>query len=157
MDKLYLQQCTHRPSPTPVISQIHSSRVDQQPILPLAHSEKSLLALLFVPCVCVCLFSFLSCSAWLNIDSSSVSVWWAGPDTFTLPFLLSTLSVKDLPSHKATLLETRKDCAHSAICKEIHTQKLYAHILFGIKRDLEQPLVKLPSILNTYKCLFTLT
>lgn len=59
MDKLYLQQCTHRPSPTPVISQIHSSRVDQQPILPLAHKWK------ISPCspfrsLCLCVSLFLS-------------------------------------------------------------------------------------------------
>lgn len=76
-------------------------------------------------CLCVCLF--LPRSAWLTTDSSSVSVRWAGPDTFALPCLLSTVGVKDLPSHKAPLLDARMDCTHKRHIQNSQMAELHAH------------------------------
>lgn len=77
--------------------------------------------------VCVSLSLSLPCSAWLTTDSSSVSVRWAGPDTFALLCLLSTVGVKDLPSHKAPLLDARMDCTHKCHIQNSHTHKRHAH------------------------------
>lgn len=95
----------------------------------LAGSSKILLSFSFAPYVCVCVSLSLSlpCSAWLTTDSSSVSVRWAGPDTFALLCLLSTVGVKDLPSHKAPLLDARMDCTHKCHIKNSHTHKRHAH------------------------------
>lgn len=93
----------------------------------LAVSSKSLLSFSFAPYVCVCVsLSPLFCLADYRQQQC------AGPDTFALLCLLSTVGVKDLPSHKAPLLDARMDCTHKCHIQSSHTHKLHAHTALEI-------------------------
>lgn len=114
-----LSSCCNHPNkhihlylPLNVPSILHSAR--------LQYLTLNLL-LLLSQCVSV-MFCLADCR-----QQQCVSVQWAGPDTFALLYLLSTVVVIDLPTHRDPLLDIRMDCTHkyNVERKVLHTQAVY--------------------------------
>lgn len=67
----------------------------------------------------LCLHALWVLLGWLETPSS-VSIQWAGPNTFALLSLLLTVAVRDLPALKAPLLD-KGQTAHAKMIQEIKT------------------------------------